>query len=108
MMPEEKRKKAAAVSYDAERDAAPKVLASGRGNIAEKIIEAARAAGIPIQEDAALAEVLANIEPGENIPPETYRAVAEILVFLYKLDKERGGRKLKGLETAAARKGEGE
>lgn len=108
MSQDEKRRKAAAVSYDVERDAAPNVLASGRGKIAEKIIEAAREAGIPVQEDAALAEVLANIEPGENIPPETYRAVAEILVFLYKLDRERGGKRLAGLAEAARRAGQGE
>lgn len=90
MNQDEKRMKAAAISYDIERDSAPRVLAAGQGKIAEKILEVARAAGIPVQEDAALVEVLANIDPGESIPPETYRAVAEILVFLYKLDKERG------------------
>lgn len=84
------RLKAAAISYDKETDPAPKVLASGSGLIAEKILEVARAAGIPIQEDPALAEILANIDPGQEIPPETYKVVAEILVFLYKVDKEKG------------------
>lgn len=84
------RLKAAAISYDKDKDPSPKVLASGRGKIAEKILEIARAAGIPVQEDPALAEILSNIDPGEEIPPETYKAVAEILVFLYKMDKERG------------------
>lgn len=86
---EAKKKKAAAISYDAEKDAAPKVLASGRGLVAEKILETARAAGIPIQEDPALAEILSNIDPGMEVPPETYKAIAEILVFLYKMDKEK-------------------
>lgn len=96
MSADERKKRAAAISYDLEKDSAPRVLASGSGKMAEKIIETARAAGIPIEEDAALAEVLATIDPGEMIPPETYRAVAEILVFLYKIDRERGEGKWKG------------
>jgi flagellar biosynthesis protein len=80
---------AAAVSYDSDTDTAPKVLASGKGVIAERIIEIAREAGIPIQEDPALAEVLSGIDPGEEVPPETYMAIAEILVFIYRLDKSR-------------------
>lgn len=90
------RRKAAALTYDMEKDAAPKVVASGRGVLAEKIIETALAAGIPIQEDPALAEILANIDPGQFIPQETFRAVAEILVFIYKLDGEKAIEKLKG------------
>ena len=82
-------RKAAAISYDMEKDRAPKVMASGQGLIAEKIIELAREAGIPLQEDPALAEILSKIDPGESIPPETYRAVAEILVFIYKLDNDK-------------------
>ena len=90
MKPADQRLKAAAISYDMEKsEGSPKVLASGKGKIAEKILEVARAAGIPIQVDAALAEILANIDPGQDIPPQTYRAVAEILVFLYKMDLER-------------------
>lgn len=90
------RRKAAALSYDIEKDSAPKVVASGRGLLADKIIETALAAGIPVQEDPALAEILSNIDPGQFIPPETFRAVAEILVFIYKLDGERALEKLKG------------
>ena len=79
--------KAAALAYHPERDSAPRVTASGRGPVAEKILEAARAAGVPIREDSGLAEVLSRLDPGEEIPAETYRAVAEILAFLYRLDR---------------------
>lgn len=84
-----KRKSAAAVAYDAARDKAPRVLASGQGLVAERIVALAQAAGIPVREDPALAEILARIEPGADVPPETYRAIAEILVFLYRMDLER-------------------
>jgi flagellar biosynthesis protein len=82
-----KTHKAAALSYRSERDAAPRVTASGRGKIADKILETARAAGVPVHEDSGLAEVLSQLDPGEEIPAATYRAVAEILAFLYRLDQ---------------------
>jgi flagellar biosynthesis protein len=82
--------KAAAVAYRPERDAAPRVTASGRGLVADKILETARDAGVPVREDAALAEVLSALDPGDEIPAETYRAVAEILAFLYRLDQSVG------------------
>ncbi|MBI5446378.1 MAG: EscU/YscU/HrcU family type III secretion system export apparatus switch protein, partial [Deltaproteobacteria bacterium] len=52
----------------------------------------AKKAGIPVREDPGLAEVLSKLDPGDEIPPETYRAVAEILAFLYRLDRGMGGR----------------
>ncbi len=84
-------KRAAALAYRPGAEAVPRVTASGRGAVAERILEVARAAGIPIREDAALAEILSHLDPGDPIPPETYRAVAEILAFLYRLDREAGG-----------------
>lgn len=83
------RPRAAALRYRTDRDAAPRVTAAGQGRVAEKILEVAAAAGVPVQHDPALAEVLSRLDPGEEIPPETYRAVAEILAFLYRLDKAR-------------------
>lgn len=80
------RKKAASLRYRPETDRAPRVTASGRGKVAERIVEVAREAGVPVRHDPALAEVLSHLDPGEEIPPETYRAVAEILAFLYRLD----------------------
>lgn len=88
----EKVRRAAAVAYRPERDAAPRVTAAGRGRIADKILETARAAGIPVREDPGLAEVLSHLDPGAEVPPETYRAVAEILAFLYRVDREALGR----------------
>jgi len=83
-----KTRRAAAVAYRPETDAAPRVTAAGRGPIAEKILETARAAGIPVREDPGLAEVLSHLDPGAAIPAETYRAVAEILAFLYRVDRD--------------------
>lgn len=91
-MKPERVRRAAALAYEPEKDRAPRVTASGRGRVAEKILETARAAGIPVREDPALAEILARLDPGEEVPPDTYRAVAEILAFLYRLDQEAKGR----------------
>ena len=86
-------RRAAALAYRPDRDRAPRVTASGRGRVAERIVEIARESGIPVKEDPALAEVLSALDPGEEIPPETYRAVAEILAFLYRVDRDaEGGR----------------
>lgn len=81
------RRKAAALRYRRDADAAPRVTAAGRGLIAEKIIALAKKAGIPIHEDASLVEVLARLDIGSEIPVELYRAVAEILTFVYRMDK---------------------
>lgn len=80
---------AAALRYDAGKEGAPTVVAAGRGEIAAKICEAARGAGIPVREDKLLAEALAVLEVGTAIPPELYRAVAETLVWAYRLGNER-------------------
>ena len=85
-----KKSKAAALKYEAGKDSAPKLLAKGRNSIAEKIIEVAAQAEIPIVEDAALVSALLALELGEEIPPDLYRAVAKILSFLYSVDKYEG------------------
>jgi len=81
-----KRKKAAALAYDQARDEAPRVVAKGAGSLAEKIIEVARQHNIPIREDPDLIEVLMRVDIQQEIPPELYRVVAEILAFLYRLN----------------------
>ena len=81
------RPRAAALHYDPVRDAAPRLVARGDGHIAERILELARAHGIPVHEDRALVEVLARLEIGSEIPPEIYRLVAEIIAFLYRLQQ---------------------
>jgi flagellar biosynthesis protein len=78
---------AAAIRYDSTGDGAPKVTARGRGIIAEKIIEIAQENGIPIKNDPELIQVLSKLKVGTEIPMELYRAVAEILAFVYSLNE---------------------
>ncbi len=78
---------AAAIEYDRERDPAPRVTASGRGPMAEKIIELAKKHGVPIKEDPALANILSRLDIDEKISPELYRVVAEILAFVYSVNE---------------------
>ena len=85
----EKPKQAIALSYDPEEDA-PKVIASGRGQLAERIIEKAQEHEVPIHRDDKLADTLSRLEIGDMIPPELYEVVAEILVFVDAMDKLRG------------------
>lgn len=85
---ENKQKKAAALSYQADTDPAPRISAKGSGWVAEEIIARAKKHGVPIQEDATLTELLQAFETGRMIPPELYEAVAEIFLFIYNLDKE--------------------
>jgi len=80
--------KAVAIVYDADKGQAPRVVASGKGEIARKIIETAREAGIYIQEDPDLVELLAKIPLGQEIPAELYRTVAEVLAFVYKVNEQ--------------------
>ncbi|PWA13488.1 hypothetical protein DCC39_00940 [Pueribacillus theae] len=82
------RKKAAALSYDSSDHAAPKLIAKGSGEIAEKIIEMAESNHIPIQQDPTLVQLLHELEINETIPEDLYKAVAEIFAFIYKLEKE--------------------
>ena len=74
---------AVALHYD--RTGAPRVVAKGKGPLGEKIIEVARANNIPIEENEVLAGALANVELGEEIPAELYKAVAEVLIFVLRL-----------------------
>lgn len=83
------RKKAAALRYRPERDDAPRVVASGFGQTAERVVAIAKEAEVPIVEDAALVSALLALELGEEIPVELYQAVAKILSFLYKYDRKR-------------------
>ena len=81
-----KKKTAVALSYE-KGDSAPRIVASGTGAVAEKIIETAKEADVPLYEDSPLAETLSKLEIGEAIPPELYDAVAEILVYVSDMDK---------------------
>lgn len=83
-------KEAAALSYSSDSNRAPKLVATGKGEIAEKIIEAAKNNDVPVYEDARLAHTLNRLQLGDEIPPELYEVVAEILVFVSNLDKTFG------------------
>lgn len=88
-MSEEKKdnqKTAVALAYEP-GDRAPKILATGKGAVAERIIETAKANDVPFYKDNKLAETLSKLEIGDAIPPELYEVVAEILVFVDDMDR---------------------
>lgn len=86
MAKKEKITKAVALVYDEKQSQTPKVVAGGQGAVAEKIIETAREAGIHIQEDPNLVELLSKVPIGDEIPVELYQTVAEILAFVYQIN----------------------
>ena len=83
------KKKAVALGYNRSQDNAPKVLASGAGEIANKIISLAKEHDIPIKEDPDLIEILSKVEVDQEIPPNLYKAVAEIFSCLYKITNKK-------------------
>lgn len=86
---------AVALTYEPERDGAPRVVASGRGAVAEQILNIAFANGVRVREDADLAQLLAAIDIDSEIPVEAFAAVAEVLAYVYRangrLDPDRDG-----------------
>ncbi|MEY8518771.1 EscU/YscU/HrcU family type III secretion system export apparatus switch protein [Lachnospiraceae bacterium 29-84] len=86
--PGEKEKTAIALAYNP-GDAAPKIIATGKGYLAERIIEKAKEEHIPFYQDNKLADTLSKLEIGDMIPPELYDVVAEILVFVDDMDRLR-------------------
>jgi len=78
--------KAIALKYEGKKDTAPKLIAKGRGEVAQKIIDTAKAHNVPLYEDKNLVQVLEALDINTEIPPELYRAVAEVLVFIYRLN----------------------
>lgn len=74
-------KKAVALTYDEEQNAAPVIVASGTGYMAERIIETAQASGVPVYEDNSLATVLTQLELGSEIPEQLYQAIVDIYVY---------------------------
>ena len=73
---------AVALRYDKSKDSAPRVVATGRGWLGQKIIDVAREHGVPLEQNPALAEALSTLELDEEIPEQLYRAVAQILGFI--------------------------
>ncbi|MBD7967193.1 EscU/YscU/HrcU family type III secretion system export apparatus switch protein [Paenibacillus gallinarum] len=84
--PEQKR--AVALKYTPGEAEAPVVVAKGSGTLADSILEKAREHGVPIQEDAALVEVLSKLDLDTQIPPELYQLVAEVLTFVYQAEQK--------------------
>lgn len=91
-MAEEKNNKqlqAVAIKYDP-GEVAPKIIATGKGKVAEKIIETAKENDVALHKDSKLADTLSRLDIGEYIPPELYEVVAEILVFVDDCEKLKG------------------
>lgn len=84
----EERTAAAALVYDPVQALPPEVVATGFGEAAREIIAVAKAHGVPLIEDAGLAEALARIDVSERIPRELYAVVAEVLAYVYRIDEE--------------------
>ena len=79
------RRQAVALRYRPAQERAPKVAAKGEGYVADRIVELARANGVPVREDRNLVQVLSLLDLDQEIPPAVYRAVAEILAWVYHL-----------------------
>jgi flagellar biosynthesis protein len=89
-------KLAAAIRYDSAKDDAPRLTAKGKGHVAERIIELARQNNIPVRSDKALVQILSKLDLDQQIPPDLYRAVAEILAFVYAANEIYRDRQAKG------------
>ncbi len=84
------RQRAVALQYGVS-DSAPVIVASGMGHLAEKILDVAQEAGVPIYEDNSLATILSQLNLGQEIPEELYRAIVEIYVYFLNFDFDRQG-----------------
>ncbi|QHW30084.1 FhlB domain-containing protein [Paenibacillus rhizovicinus] len=87
----EPSKKAVALKYEPGENTAPVIVAKGKGKLAEAIMEKAAESGVPVQQDSSLVEVLSKLDLDQEIPPELYTLVAEILSFVYRSDQRAGG-----------------
>ena len=99
----DKDRSAIALEYET-GDIAPKVIASGKGYVAEKILEKATEYDIPVHKDEKLAKSLEQIEIGEYIPQELYQVVAEVLVYVEAMDKVKGKVMDQNIEKSIARR----
>lgn len=92
-LPRRPRKAAVALGYEPSRDAAPRVLAKGHGEVADEILRRAAEAGVPINPDTQLTHTLGKLDVGAAIPPEFYRVVAELIAYVYRMEQEMPSRK---------------
>lgn len=88
MEDENKILKAAALKYDQEKNQAPTLVAKGKGELAKNIVKLAKENNIPIRKDEDLVELLTKLEIDQEIPPDMYKAIAEIFAFIYGLTKK--------------------
>ena len=86
-LPSPEKLKSVAVKYDINKDKAPKILAIGRGRVAQMILELAEEHKVPLVEDDTLVQLLSKLEINTEIPPQLYTVIAEILAYVYQLDK---------------------
>jgi flagellar biosynthesis protein len=84
---------AVALRYRVKEDPAPRLVAKGSGVVADRIIEAAQEHGVPVRQDRNLVQVLSLLDLNQEIPPAVYRAVAEILAFVYGVGEEKAAEK---------------
>lgn len=82
-----RERRAVALRYRKGEDSAPRVMASGRGRIAEAILQKAREAEVPLVEDPDLVQLLGKVPLGESVPAELYKAVAEVLAYVYRVNQ---------------------
>ena len=87
-MKAQKPKSAVALKYDPDQDRAPRLVAKGRGTVAEKLLEVAARHNVPVCQDRELTQLLEALDLDREIPGELYRAVAEVMVFVYRLNKQ--------------------
>ena len=81
-------KKAVALKYEAGKDKAPRVVAKGKGYVAENIMAAAQKNAVPVYQNKSLVNMLMALELDREIPPELYRAIAEVMAYVYRIDKK--------------------
>lgn len=82
------RQLAVALSYDQREDSAPRVIAKGRGHVAQRILETAKRHGVPVKEDAGIAAALSRVALGDYIPEELFPVIAEVLAFIYAMNRK--------------------
>lgn len=92
MTKKERRKEAVALKYDVDTTTAPVVVAKGKGQVADNILQKAKDHDVPIQEDPTLVQLLGELDINDSIPENLYNAVAEVFAFIYNVDKERKNR----------------
>ncbi|MCI6159221.1 MAG: EscU/YscU/HrcU family type III secretion system export apparatus switch protein [Selenomonadaceae bacterium] len=88
-------KKAVAMRYDAEKDHAPRVVAKGRGHVAENILMTAQKHTVPVYQNKTLVNMLMALDIDREIPPELYRTVAEVMAYVYRMDAKKGAERQK-------------